>query len=244
MNKDIFYFRHDSNARNDEKIQLIIRKYGMEGYGTFWAILESLRESSDYTHNLDYETIAFTLRVDVEEIKFIIEESGLFRINEDTSRFYSIRLLKDMEKWDSVKASRSKAGKMSAEAKSRAKKAGIIEQNINSDTNNTNSQNKEEQDEPKDIKQGKARSVNFVPPSIEEVKAYCDERRNGIDAEQFVAFYTSKGWKVGNTKMKDWKACVITWEKKQNNNNINGTKSEGLFGQVCMEPTAFNGELH
>ncbi|HRF70880.1 MAG TPA: hypothetical protein PKV66_05570, partial [Candidatus Pelethenecus sp.] len=54
----------------------------------------------------------------------------------------------------------------------------------------------------------------FVPPTIEEVKQYCLERKNNIDPEQFVAFYESKGWKVGNTPMKNWKACIITWEKK------------------------------
>lgn len=54
----------------------------------------------------------------------------------------------------------------------------------------------------------------FTPPSVDEVRAYCNERGNGVDPEQFVAFYTSKGWKVGNNPMKDWKAAVITWEKR------------------------------
>ena len=54
-----------------------------------------------------------------------------------------------------------------------------------------------------------------MKPSIEEVRAYCQERGNGIDPEEFVAFYESKGWKVGNAPMKDWKAAVITWEKKR-----------------------------
>lgn len=57
------------------------------------------------------------------------------------------------------------------------------------------------------------RIVKFIPPSVEEVQTYCDERMNGIDAEEFVDFYTSKGWMVGKTKMKDWKASVRTWEK-------------------------------
>ena len=54
----------------------------------------------------------------------------------------------------------------------------------------------------------------FKKPSLEEVKEYCLERKNKIDAENFINFYDSKGWKVGNTPMKDWKACVRTWEKK------------------------------
>ena len=53
----------------------------------------------------------------------------------------------------------------------------------------------------------------FAPPTISEVQAYCLERKNNVNAEQFVDFYTSKGWKVGNNPMKDWKACVRTWER-------------------------------
>ena len=55
---------------------------------------------------------------------------------------------------------------------------------------------------------------NFVPPTVEEVSAYCSERNNSIDPESFVNFYTSKGWMVGKNKMKDWKAAVRTWESK------------------------------
>lgn len=54
----------------------------------------------------------------------------------------------------------------------------------------------------------------FVKPTVEEVRAYCEERNNGIDAEQFVSYYESNGWKVGRTSMKDWRACVRTWEKR------------------------------
>lgn len=54
----------------------------------------------------------------------------------------------------------------------------------------------------------------FAPPSFAEVKAYCEERRNGIDAEAFIDFYSSKDWMIGKNKMKDWKASVRTWEKR------------------------------
>jgi hypothetical protein len=52
-------------------------------------------------------------------------------------------------------------------------------------------------------------------PSIEEIKDYCLERNNGIDAEQFFDFYESKGWLVGKNKMKNWQAAVRTWEKRK-----------------------------
>ena len=54
----------------------------------------------------------------------------------------------------------------------------------------------------------------FKKPSIFEIEFYCNERKNNIDAESFFNFYESKGWMVGSNKMKDWKAAVITWEKR------------------------------
>lgn len=53
----------------------------------------------------------------------------------------------------------------------------------------------------------------FIPPNVIEVRAYCNERKNHVDPQRFVDFYTSKGWMVGKTKMKDWRAAVRTWEK-------------------------------
>ena len=57
----------------------------------------------------------------------------------------------------------------------------------------------------------------FSPPTLDEVKAYCDERKNNVDAERFVNYYESNGWMVGKSKMKDWKAAVRTWEKNNYN---------------------------
>lgn len=68
----------------------------------------------------------------------------------------------------------------------------------------------------------KIEKSTFSKPSVEEIKEYCLERKNEIDAEQFFDFYESKNWFVGKNKMKDWKACVRTWERnsfsKQNQN--------------------------
>ncbi len=59
------------------------------------------------------------------------------------------------------------------------------------------------------------KEVRFIPPTVDEVRAYCKERGNNVDAERFVDFYTSKGWMVGKTKMKDWKAAVRNWERDE-----------------------------
>ena len=71
-----------------------------------------------------------------------------------------------------------------------------------------------EEDVP-DINVGHTRSKRFTPPTVDEVRAYCQERQNGIDPQRFVDYYSSNGWMVGRTKMKDWKAAVRTWEQKE-----------------------------
>jgi predicted phage replisome organizer len=53
----------------------------------------------------------------------------------------------------------------------------------------------------------------FVPPTLEEVRSYCQERKNNVNPEKFFDHYTSNGWMVGRNKMKDWKAAVRTWER-------------------------------
>ncbi len=62
---------------------------------------------------------------------------------------------------------------------------------------------------------GTAPQKRFEKPTVEEIAKYCEERQNGIDPQQFFDFYESKGWKVGREPMKDWRACVRTWEKRE-----------------------------
>ena len=63
--------------------------------------------------------------------------------------------------------------------------------------------------------------VRFAPPTLEEVSAYCSERKNNIDPQYFIDYYDARGWVLSNgQKVKDWKACVRTWEK----NNYGGRK--------------------
>lgn len=59
------------------------------------------------------------------------------------------------------------------------------------------------------------RARRFVPPSVSDVADYCRERGNHVDPQTFLDFYASKGWRVGNTPMKDWKAAVRTWEQRE-----------------------------
>ena len=64
------------------------------------------------------------------------------------------------------------------------------------------------------VKENNTDIRRFTPPTLYEVTDYCLERGNSVDPSRFIDFYASKGWKVGNQPMKDWKACVRTWEQR------------------------------
>lgn len=72
----------------------------------------------------------------------------------------------------------------------------------------------------------KPKTTRFVKPTVEEIKAYCEERKNSVDAEKFLNYYESNGWKVGKNPMKDWKAAVRTWEIRQKGEKKEPTMSD------------------
>lgn len=71
------------------------------------------------------------------------------------------------------------------------------------------------------------RATRFTPPTLEEVKSYCEERGNSVDPERFFDFYSSKGWMVGKNRMKDWKAAVRNWERDSENSFANRATGGG-----------------
>ena len=86
----------------------------------------------------------------------------------------------------------------------------------------------------------------FIKPTLAEVKQYCESRKNGLDAEAFIAYYDSVGWKVNTKPMRDWKAAVITWEKRRqmggrsygkdyNKRDADFSKYEGIGRTISSE---------
>lgn len=64
----------------------------------------------------------------------------------------------------------------------------------------------------------------FEKPTLSEIKAYCIERGNKVDAQHFFDYYESNGWRVGKNSMKNWQAAVRTWEKNSYTNTTKQTK--------------------
>lgn len=91
-------------------------------------------------------------------------------------------------------------------------------------------------------------SSRFQKPTLEEIREYCISRGNNVDPEQFLNFYESKGWVVGKSPMKDWRAAIRTWEKRENDSPRRRspmTRSESVFEHnIKVMDKMFGTDLH
>lgn len=94
--------------------------------------------------------------------------------------------------------------------------------------------------EDKECKNVKKYSGVFTPPTREEVAAYCRERRNKVDPQRFIDYYTSNGWMVGKNPMKDWKAAVRRWEKSEDKPTEKTESGWKYSGQRQYDDEFFN----
>jgi uncharacterized protein YdaU (DUF1376 family) len=86
------------------------------------------------------------------------------------------------------------------------------------------------------LKETKPKSKLFIKPTIDEIKDYCLERKNNVNAESFSNYYEARGWKLKGIQMKDWKACVRTWEGNDyNTSQILQPKQTFLTKQQIQE---------
>lgn len=114
------YFPHDSNARNDERLVNVRMKHGPAGYGVYFMLVERLREDPEYMSVVDYNLIAFDLRIDASLAKSIIRDFGLFAFTVDPERgecFYSESLRQRMARKDEITAKRKAASALGVSAR-------------------------------------------------------------------------------------------------------------------------------
>lgn len=94
------------------------------------------------------------------------------------------------------------------------------------------SSNKYKQTDINGEKENKEKEKRFAPPSVEEVDAYIKEQGYTFDAEAFVDFYASKGWKVGSQSMKDWRAACRTWQRRRDEDRKKDAEKNRKSGKV------------
>lgn len=251
----MLWFKHDSDASSDAKIRKLIIRHGAVGYAIYFHCLELIAgnvSNSNVTFELEHdsEIIADNLRIlgdskqsgmdVVHEIMLTILDLDLFKSVDGR-----ISCPKMIKRLDSSMTSNPAFRMLIQEAKTTN---NILENHhdhimTSHDTIMTPScKNRIE----KNTREYKRREENirecntvasdeppvtqkrFSKPTLEQVTEYCKERANGIQPQLFIDFYESKGWKVGKTPMKDWKACVRTWENKDRSSKKKTNESYDL----------------
>jgi hypothetical protein len=202
MSKDTFYFSHDYNSRNDEKIKKLIRKHGMQGYGIFWAIVEELYNNANALH-LDYDGIAFDLRTESDIIKSVLHDFDLFVFNGDNFGSLSVQ--------NRINNRQDKSQKARDSAYSRWNKNKI-------DANALQTQSDSNAIKERKGKEIKGKESKESKPSIDEFLSFCkdDMIKNGMNFSLYEYSLKSKflswvenDWKDGNNKpIKSWKSKI------------------------------------
>jgi hypothetical protein len=208
----------------DAKLKRVQMKYGMEGYGLYWYCLELIAQTVD-KNNLtfelehDSELIADSTNLHYERVQEMMLDFVKWGLFEQTHTI--ITCLKMLTRTDEYTQklirSRELVGTTSRPSPDKVP------------PNRTEQKRTEEKRTDLKIKT----KGRFAPPSLQDVKNYCQQRENQVNPQDFLDHYEANGWIRGKTKIKDWKACVRTWEKKSESGQSK-TSSLGTSGVMSL----------
>jgi len=202
MPKDTFYFSHDYNARNDEKIKMLIRKHGMIGYGVFWAIVEDLYNNANALRT-DYDGIAYDLRLHSDIVKSVVNDFDLFQINGDYFGSSSVQARLDQRNEKSLSARKSASYRWNKKEEDANALQTLSEGNAKKERKG---------------KEIKGKEINNTVPPLQEFLEYC---KKNLEQNKFIyteyeyslkskyETWVANGWKDGHNKqIKDWKGKI------------------------------------
>ena len=243
------YFSHDSNARDDEKILAMRIDLGWEAYGLYWALIEMLRDASDYMLKANFKVLAFSLHTTPDLLQQIICNYGLFSFTEDGDSFFSHSLTKRMEEKEIVsKKRRASAGNRwgkTADVDANAEQveckcnANAMQMHSKSDANAEQMHpqikvNKSKVKESKEYTSPRTRESASAPSEEERDKFYeiffwRNMKNPSEELDKFWAYNEKYGWKMNNTPEKREKAALeLTPEAK-------GERVSGKFLKAWAE---------
>ena len=253
------YFSHDIDMRNDIKVKALRRKFSHTGYAVWCFMLEYLTDCTNFEFDYNEvsqdrghpELLASDFDVPVAELREIIDYSvkiGL--LQHEDGKIFSAAHKRRFVRMLEVRQRRAEA------ARRNGRKGGnpnfkkgqpnpyyrttesVMEDNpnITQETTEDNpiveqsnveySRVKKQKESPKGEKKTASR---FSAPTVDEVRAYAQEKGYNVDPEHFVDYYTSNGWRVGRNPMKDWRATVRTWASRDRAQTpVQGTQSLGV----------------
>ena len=175
-------------------------------YGDASDVVEEL--SDEEAGRLIKAVLRYALTRDVVELpgaERIVFKVLLAQFERDQATYESVV---DIRRTSGSKGGRERVARM-ANAASAKQKVANVKQNVAKSSKEEDKEKDKDQDEDKDC--GVRR---FAPPSPDEVRRYCAEKGLAVDPERFCDFYAAKGWRVGAQPMKDWRAAVRNWARR------------------------------
>lgn len=235
MAKDSLYFSHDMNARQDPKLQEVMMECGLAGVGAYWCIIEQLYEQDGIMPRRSYKTIAFSLHCEVELIRQIVEDFGLFAYDDDN--FWSEAVnrrngkrkeLSEKRKEAIAKRWEKPAEEDAPETENTPNNTNVIQTKNNCITNELQNDTIKE-NKIKEIKENKTKSVcnnagagarTSVTPAPQtqdflEIFFFEKNIKDPIgEVQRFIAHYEADGWcRKGNKEpVKDRRALARIWK--------------------------------
>ena len=228
------WFKHSASSNLNAKLQDLVLEYGFEGYGVYWYCLELIAgnvEPEKLTFELEHDArlIARYGGIGVQKVEEIMKHMVKLELFEcSNGKITCLKLAKRCDDYTAklVKKNQAQAidNKELRESPTNSEKVPLDKIRIDKNRSENKEQKKGSPSAPR---------PRFKKPTIDEIQNYCDERSNGINAQHFHDYYESKGWGVGKTKMKCWKASVRTWEQRsKDNSNSEGGRNELDFNST------------
>lgn len=215
------WFKHDSDAHRDAKLKRIQIKYGMEGYGLYWYCIELIASAVDQHHitfelEHDAEIIAHDTGIHYERVQEMMTYMVNLGLFEDTGGVITcIKLAKRIDQSMTSNVEMRKTIKTIRESHdSDMTESGPGHDGVMMGSAESHDQSLTNPDQIR-LEENRKKRGRFAPPSVDEVRQYCQERGNSVDPDTFVAHYQAKDWYIGKNRMKDWKAAVRTWEYRK-----------------------------
>ena len=212
------WFKHFSSARYDSKMMRLINKYGLEGYGLYFLIVESVAfqlstdkpvpDLEETAADIAQFTGVDTLRIQ-EMIEFCLEQK-LFEYNHDTGRIMCIKILTHL---DNTLSNNPEIKKILSNFNKLQETSSNLKQ-IRLDKIRLDKNNKE-------------------APTLKEIQDYITEKDYNVDAKQFYDYFTTGNWtdSKGN-KVKNWKQKIITWNNHSKKKNDKDKEFDELYNKI------------
>lgn len=214
------YFPHYIDTLMDEKVVMMYAKFGLQGYGLFWRLLECLYDSPENRISIqDPKFSIFCNRnlLNVHDTLHFIQTTDLFQFNDEY--FWNLRVSNTKQEYrdysSTMRMLGSKGGKKSAERRK-------TQADAQADAQPKAQANKIKENKIKEKKVNK-----FTPPTTTEVKSYLQELGFDLLPEAFIDYYEQQGWKLSTgAAMKDWRATLRRWQRNQKVDPVESKRRE------------------